>query len=521
MRKGKRLWALLTAVAVMLCGCALRPNEQEKSNEIALPEPAREAQNMFLGEQRAAGAANVTLYFPASDGAGFSTITRSIRAQSGGELLEAAVNALLSTRPGSESMALPTNDTRLLGCEYACGTVTVNLSIDARNVQTPQELLALETAIGNTLLGIKGVAGVNVLIGDQSEGFWQLPMGVQTETIASVTASYAQLQAERERLLVEDAMPVARKALVYFPTNDGSWLVPELRDVVFRTSDFASALIELLQSGPLDKSCAVSSIPEGVELLNGGPSIDTLSTGERVLSLNFSAALANYLAFSGLEVWELVGSIALTTCSFLPEIDAVRILVNGEPITICELGDTIVNFPDGLIRRDDFSGRIGSAVTLYLVDESGVLQPVKRAISTGSAYSPRSLLVKLFSYSGEGRALRFPVSQNIYPEDLLGVQVSEGIARINLSAGFYRSCQTLMPDDERNLIYAMVNTLCQLEDVRAVRFYVEGLAADTLAGDIYLKSLLMPNPGIVATAQAVSLEGAPLATEAPLATLVP
>ena len=521
MRRIAQLIALLTALAVCLGGCMFKKQEPADANDIALPEPSPEAQDMILGERQSVSAVNVALYFPAADGAGFSTVIRSIRAQSGEELLESAVRALLSTHPSSESMALSNGDTRLLSCEYACGTVTVNLSIDARSVQSPQEMLALETAIGNTLLGIEGVSGVNVLIGGQSEGFWQLPLGVQTETVASVTASYAQLQAERDRLQTEDAMPVSRKALVYFPTSDSSWLVPELRDVTLNTSDFPGALLSLLQSGPLDDACAIPSIPDGVELVDGSPSIATLSSGERVLNLDFTSALANYLAFSGLEVWELAGSIVLSACGFLPEIDAVRIMVNGDPITICDMGDTIINFPDGLMRRSDFSSRIGSVATLYLVNDRNELQPVKRAVSTRSAYSPRSLLAKLFSYAGGGGAVvRLPVSQSLYPEDLLGVEVVDGIARVNLSSGFYRACQTLPPDDERNLIYAMVNTLCQLKDIRAVRFYIEGLAADTLAGTIYLKSPLLPNPGIIVQEEpAASAE--PLITEPPLATAKP
>ena len=518
MRKALRFAALLMALAIGLSGCGLGRQDTETANEIALPEPTREGQNMILGEQRASTAVNVTLYFPASDGAGFTTVIRGIRGETGEGLLTAAVNALLSANPGGESVSLSAGDTRLLACEYACGTVTVNLSIDARNVQSAQELLALEAAIGNTLLSIEGVDAVNVLIGDQSEGFWQLPTGVQTEAVTSVTASYAQLQAERDRLQVDDGMPVLRRALLYFPTSDSSWLVPELRELEFTTDNFAAALIALLQSGPLDSTCAVSSIPEGVTLLDGGPATLTLPTGEHVLSLNFSSALANYLAFSGLEVWELVGSIALTTCSFLPEIDAVRVMVNGEPITICEMGDAIVSFPDGLIRRSDFSSRIGSVVTLYLADVDSVLKPVKRAVSMHSAYSPRSLLTTLFGYAGGG-ALRLPLAQSVYTDDLLGVKVSDGVAQVNLSAAFYRACQSLSERDERNLVYAMVNTLCELEEIRAVRFYVEGQAADTLGRSIYLKSPLLANPGIVVVPEAAT--EAPLATEPPLATAVP
>ena len=219
-----------------------------------------------------------------------------------------------------------------------------------------------------------------------------------------------------------------------------------------------------------------------------------------MLTLNFSSALANYLAFSGLDVWELAGSLALTACSFLPEIDAVRIMVNGDPITACTIGDTILRFENGLIRRSDFAGRVGSVVTLYLADAQGRLEPVSRAVSTRSALSPRSLLNELFDYTDRGgRQLGFPIPENVRAEDILGIEIAGQIARVNLSANFYRCCQPLDADSERTLVYCMVNTLCAMEGIRAVRFYVEGIAADTLAGSIYLKSPLMANPGIVVT----------------------
>ena len=495
--KRLRLICLLLAASLLLGGCFSR-QVNESAGEIAFPEPSDEPEAMLLGERLPSRQYNVSLHYAMSDGASFSRVTLGIRAGDRLSLLASAVDALINPSTG-EQMYFSTGDTRLLGCEYACGIATVDLSIDARNVQSEQELLALVTAIGNTLIGIEGVKGVNVLIGGQSESFARLPLGVQTEVIPSVTASYAQLLAEHDHLLTDSVIPVTRSAQLYFPTGDG-WLVPELREIVFNSDDFAGTLIDALKSGPVDESCAVSSIPAGVELLDPEPKVQTLSSGEHALTLNFSPTLANYLAFSGLEVWELAGSIALTVCSFMPEIDAVRILVDGDPITICEMGDTILTFEDGLIRRNDFSGRTGSVATLYLADPEGTLQAAKRAVSMKSALSPRSLLLELFSTTAEGLPLRFPVPSDIYPEDLLGLEVSSGhIARVNLSAGFYRACQPLDSTGERSVVYAMVNTLCQLDSIDAVRFYVEGLAAETLSGGIYLRSPLLPSPGLVVT----------------------
>ena len=498
MRARLRLIALMLICALSLSGCMFSSRELNAPEEIPLPEPSPEPQNMILGEQLPNQSANVTLYFAASDGAGFTTVTRSVRTESGESLPEAVVDALLSSRV-RDSAFYPSGDTRLLSCEYACGLATVNLSLDARNVQSAQELLALETSIGNTLLSLPNVRGVNVLIGSQSEGYSQMPSGVQTEIISSVTASYAQVQAEREHLSSGDSSSITRKAALYFPTENGGWLVPELREVTFDTADFINPLINALKAGPKDESTAIASIPEGVELMDEKPAVVTLPSGQHVLSLNFSSTLANYLAFSGLDLWELLGSLTLTLCSFLPEVDAIRVMVNGEPITICEIGDAIVSFPNGLIRRNSFSSHIGSVATLYLVNDENALTAVTRPVSMRSAYSPKSLLTELFYYAGgDASQPRFPAPASVYSEDLLGVQVSEGVAKVNLSASFYRSCQTLGAEDERNLVYSMVNTLCNMDGIRGVRFYVEGLSAETLAGSIYLQSVLLPNPGIVA-----------------------
>ena len=497
MKKLFALCALMLCLALGLGGCAIGNREAETMGEISLPEPEEEPENMILGETLAGGMSEVSLYYAATDGSGFSTVTTSLRADADQSLPEAAAQALLaSAGPGGTRAA---GDVALLGCEYACGTATVNLSIDARASQTPQELLALEASIGNTLLDLDGVRAVNVLIGGASESCCQLPIGVQTEPISSVAATYAQLQAERDRMAQPDAAPIARRALVYFPTEGRRWLVPELREITASGGGFATALIDALRAGPRDVACARYSIPEGAELLEEGPVVETLPSGERVLSLNFTSTLANYLPLSGLEVWELAGSLALTMTSFMPELDAVRVMVNDDPVTMCDMGDEIIQFPDGLIRREHFAGRVGSTATLYLVDGANELRAVERAVSTRAALSPRRLLAELLSYAGaEGEALRLPLSARVNPADLLGVQTVGGVARVNLSAGFYRSCQGLSPRAERDLVYAIVNTLCAMEGIRGVRFYVEGRAADTLAGGIYLKSVLLPNPGIVA-----------------------
>ena len=497
MKGSIRLLALLVCAALALSGCVLREQEPDAENALSLPEPSPEAKNQFLGERAAARSTSVTLSYANADGASFSSVTRSLRTEEGESLVDAAVHALLEPSSDAEAAYFTLGETRVLSCELACGIAAVNLSIDARGAQSEQELLALEASIGNTLLGLEGVQGVNVLVGGRCMSFCQLPLGVQTREIASVTAAYAQLQADQDQLRAGTASGLTRGAVLYFPSdaNDGRWLVPELREITFPGGDFVAGLIEALRKGPQVERCAAMVLPEGADLLNEPPTRSTLSTGEHLVTLNFSSTLTNYLAFSGLSIDELLGSLSLTLLSFLPETDAVRVEINGAPIEISETG----SFPDGLIHRGDFADRIGSVATLYLANAEGRLEPRQRAVSKRSALSARQLLAELFRYANAAEGpLTFPVASRVYEDDVLGVQISGDIAQVNLSSDFYLSCQGLDAGTERCVVYAMVNTLCTLPNVRAVRFYVEGVAAETLAGTIYLRSPLLPNYGIVA-----------------------
>ena len=484
--------SLIILLTLALAGCVPNQRSVEPQRTIALPEPTPEAENMILGERLPSRQSNVSLYYAISDGATFSQVKTGIRVDAGESLPEAAARALMNPSSG-QGLYFETDDIHMLSCEYACGLATVNLSLDALGVPDEAAALALTQSIGNTLLGIEGVRGVNVLINGRAQGFGRLPAGVQTEGVSSVTAAYAQIQAERDHLKTGDPLPITREAALYFPTSEGSWLIPELRTITFESDDFAGALMEALRAGPLQEACAKASVPAGVDLLEGEAQIQTLDTGERALILRFSPALDNYMVFSGLEMWELAGSLTLTACSFLPALDGVRILSGGEAVTSLQAGSELMRFEDGLIRREDFEGYVGSVATLYLADDAGGLHQVRRSVSTRAALSPRNLLDELFYYTDRSGALTFPVPEEVFADDILGVQLSEHVAQVNLSANFYRCCQSLDALRERALVYCMVDTLCALEDIRAVRFYVEGLSADTLAGSIYLKSPLVPD----------------------------
>ena len=85
----------------------------------------------------------------------------------------------------------------------------------------------------------------------------------------------------------------------------------------------------------------------------------------------------------------------------------------------------------------------------------------------------------------------------ITANDIRGISVSDGTATLNMTADFYRLCQLMNEEEERLLVYSIVNTLCELPDIYSVKLLVEGEQIETLAGSIYLSGELLPNPGII------------------------
>ena len=118
-------------------------------------------------------------------------------------------------------------------------------------------------------------------------------------------------------------------------------------------------------------------------------------------------------------------------------------------------------------------------------------------MSRSAAISPRQILSEMIlaGHPGDGLMSVFP--EGMLPEDILGVEVEDHIAVVNLSGAFYSRCQSLDSAGERRLVYAMINALTELDGIRAVRFIVEGQSIDAMVQGICLKTALLPDPGLV------------------------
>lgn len=465
-----------------------------------LPEPADEPADMILGETRSVRRTEAVVYYKALDGTELTAVRRTLEVPEGETVVQAALEELLSPRGTSNVVSVAPGDAEILGIETSRGFVTVNLSVDIASIQSDQELLTMVAAISNTLMSLSGVVGVNVLIGSRQENAFGLPMGVTTLSEGDVTVLAAQYQAEEERFLgTEDsAAELTRTAALYFPSVNGQWVLPELRRVSFQGEDYAAQLLDELIAGSTGGSAYASFLSGGVSVLAAEPQLYVTSAGERVLDVYLTGALRDFLILQGISEWQMAAAIVLTMTTFIPELDAVSIYIDGTALTQLNVRGNPRSFSDGLLRRDDFSSYIGGVAPIYFSDGQGGLIEVERAMSARRAQSAYSLILQLISGPSSSEAGAHAVMPlGATADDLLGVSIADGVATANFSANFYRLCQTLDAAGERSLVYAIVNTLCEMPDVNAVSILIEGERVETLANDIYLKSDLMPNPGMV------------------------
>ncbi|MDO5323609.1 MAG: GerMN domain-containing protein [Clostridia bacterium] len=493
----QRVAALMLICLLSLSGCASGAQVAGDEMQRALPDPPTIEDAQILGDVRDPYTRDVTLYYAVENSLDLTGITRAVEVNPNETLISQTLLELLKTLSGTGALRTVSSSEQLIDLEYSCGTVCVNLTLEAGARQSDQDGLLLCAAIADTLLGLEGVEAVNILAGGRSEAVCALPLGAINEPSDNISALYAQLQSEESRFLTEQTASISRNVILYFPSSDGGYLLPELRELTFDSDDYASVILDALKAGPMERDCCFSAMPGNQELLSDAPRLWISDAGERVIDVNFSQMLPNYLAFAGVDAWQLYGSVALSLCSFLPELDAVRICVDGAPVETCALGEAQLQFEGGLMRRSDFSARIGSSAMLYFADSDGGLRRVECAMSRSAAVSPKRILAEMILAEDPGSGLTSVFPDGILPEDILGVEISGNIAVVNLSGSFYSRCQLLDASGERRLIYAMINSLTELVDVGAVRFIVEGRSIDTMVQSIYLRTPLLPDPGIV------------------------
>ena len=484
----RRYLACLIILSVLLSGCSILPGKLEKLEQdvsTSLPAAKTEAPAAPVGDSKTGEILNAVLYYPSADGLGLMPINRTLWL-TGGKRAEERIAQELLKAPSSENLLPAAPDGMALDWAVSTTnalTLSFNLSGEAPN---DEALVRFLSALGATFSGMDGAKPVNALINGRAVSVYGLPAG-------AVGAA----EADPAAWIQPDGARVSRSAVVYCPSADGFYLVPEIRRVELDAETLIQSLLNELMESP-----ATDGLLPGIPLAKGAverePSIEITEDLQKLANFYFTMDLYNALEVSAEEREQFLAALVLTFSDFLRDFDGMRVYIAGHLVTEVPVSNgEMKKFDAGIIRRSDFSDLIGDLVTLYFADEDGRLAPEPRATACADADSLRSLVRMLMEGArAEGHASTFP--QGLTDADLLGATVKDNVALLNFSSGFFERSRELDENAEQTLVYSLVNTLCELDRVRAVRIYIDGECVNTLSGGICLSGVLLPNPGLCA-----------------------
>lgn len=477
---------------LLLSGCAMNERSADALQEVNLPEPPQMAMEVPNEDTVPVRRIDAELFLRSADGAMLIPVSQRLSIDYTQDPAFVLLEALLTVEEEGLVNPIP-EGTRVLNLEHSGRLVTVDLSIDAYGVESAHDLLLMEAAIAGTLGSLEDIEHVNLLIGGRKYAFRDMSMGALSVSDADMTLLWARANAEADLFFGGDgSYSLSRNAVVYYPAFTGGSFLPVVVPVSCTAGAAADALI-----------AALTELPEGLQGVRAAftfppeYSINTVVTedGRRVMKITFSED--TWAAIPQEDRGMTCAATALTLVSFLPEVDGVVFCAGDMLITQFELAGETVSPNTGVVTRELLRSRIGTAVDLYYAAEDHAgLKRVTRVLSTMVEHYPRMLLSMLMEGPGsaDGAVSAFP--DGVTVDDISGFMMRGNVMQVNLSANFYRLCQALDATEERRLVYSMVNTLCCLDGVEAVQFFVEGEQADVLCDSIYIRVPLMPDAGM-------------------------
>ena len=515
----RRLRALIALILCLslLSACSAGKQSADSDADVHLPEPPAINDRQIIGERLPEREWEVRLCYPSESGSSLSSVAQVFYADSQIDLMRDVFAALFSAEAYRYASRAVLGDIRLLDVEYSRGIAVLNLSIEASVHPSQQDYLNMCAAIVNTYLDIDGVDAVCILIANRSDPLYAMPLGVFTEPIESLTNAVAKLQTEQSRYSGAHGDSILRTAALYFPANGQHRFVPELRSIRFSEENLIQSVIEAIAAGTEYPACAASPVPENLNLLSAAPTITVTGDGQRIAEIAISDKVINYMALSGFDPWQLYGSIVLSVTSFVPELDGVRFSLANAQVDLLQIGQREIRFENAVMRREDFSDLIGGTAQMIFADADGHLMQMECALSQYAALSPMRTLQAMIDLPAQNADLYSAFPTEITASDVLGVSIEDGTAIVNLSANFYAACQSADAAQERNIVYAIVNALCEFDSVHAVQILIEGRSIDTLSHNVYLRQPLIDDSGMVLSHSDASIT-APDESPAPAST---
>ena len=269
---------------------------------------------------------------------------------------------------------------------------------------------------------------------------------------------------------------------LFYPTSAGHGVVCEVKALNYASDTPEEAVRTIIAALSESDLFDVPKLPEINDFLTEEPVIIETEDGGSILLLRFDKSLSETLSEYGILRSVLMASVTISLQGYFPWISGVRCEIGGEPImAIVPVGlfdgaNEAISFDRGYMMWQDFAHFILTDVSLYFANDENGLSETLRYIPSEWASDPLRLLGQLFegpSYYDSVEDLKTIFQQpDALSITLLSVLSSENQMSLDFNEFFWDGGNDL--NYEQNAVYAIVNTLTQLQWCRRVVLTVNG-----------------------------------------------
>lgn len=472
MRKLLRVIALLMAV-VCLGGCSVIHEDHDLSG-LELPEPE------YIETGTTTRRINPSLYFLKETGSKLGVETREIILGQEEDEATAILEALLDTPERSELSRLASG----LSLDKVVRTgELMNVYLYATNILNQQKKFIVSAAVTNTLVDYFNISYVCVFINGEPLTIDGYPYGAMQKISENVRDAYHEYQAKsKAQQCLEILVPI------YFLDETGEYILPEMRTLSIDKNEEEDSLTEQLVTSLLAELSAGPKVQYNLQTSLAQQSNERDSVwivyheAVQYMELRYNyRPMAEGWSFSA----QACASVFYTIAGVQPSLQRLSIRYAG-------MTDTIT--------RSIAQIYVGDRITLYFPDEEkNSLVSVSRTVSSSDRYRYdiylRELLRGPLDTDREDAAACFP--QEADSSCFRTIRVLGNTAYVDFTENFREVVEGMNEKGEYMLIYAIVNTLCNISRVKQVQFTINGETVRTAGGELCLAYPLLPNPGLL------------------------
>lgn len=265
---------------------------------------------------------------------------------------------------------------------------------------------------------------------------------------------------------------------LYFFNETEDTIVAEQRSIVNNSREnLIKAVIEELKNGPANN--------RNKPIINESAEILSVNSDNKEITVDMSA---EFISDNNSKTLLTTYAIVKSLCQ-IHNVQTVLVTCEGQRIKAADgneigfLSDRDIDLVTDVMTKDS------KRITLYFADKnSECLSAENRTIKITDTIPIEQYVVSELIKGPQTANCRSVLSPDT---QLISAQTTDGVCFVNFKSGFAEKNN----GNERFTVYSVVNSLCELDNIKSVQFLIDGKKTDELGG-INIQNPLVPDKNI-------------------------